>query len=95
MTHIEPLSVNLSGFPIDIPNRAILAAALEGRSKSRLVVDTSHTDPISSGAVLVHCHNGTLLLPTDVAAPKRPWRIATRVDFPISDSIRRYERNPD
>ena len=62
MTHNDQLSTNLNMFPVDIPNRAILSAAIEGRSKSRLVADTTQTDPKSSGAALVHCHNGTVFV---------------------------------
>jgi len=54
------ISAILDAFPTDIPSRALLAAAVEGRSRGRVLSDQSRDDPVASGAVIVHNQNGTV-----------------------------------
>lgn len=49
----------LDAFPEDIPSRALLGAAIEGRSKGRVILDESDDNPVESGAVIVLNKNGT------------------------------------
>lgn len=62
MSNDGEIRTSLDAFPGDVPSRAILSAALEGRSRSRLVVDPSDSDPMSSGAILCRIENGTVFV---------------------------------
>lgn len=49
----------LGAFPNDIPSRALLAAAIEGKSKGRVILDESRGNPLEAGSVIVLNRNGT------------------------------------
>jgi hypothetical protein len=52
----------LDAFPVDVPSKAILTEALEGRSKERLITDDSVPDRLSAEAAMALAQSGSIFI---------------------------------